>query len=375
MNICIVNHNFKLGGVQRVAIELANSFQKENHHVTLIDFSGENKFYYDLAVGIKTPCVIRRRKMTRKILRKALYVKYKINRTPLHTVRLYKEQVEDIIKYLKKSNHEVLILCQGILTALIPVIKEQIPGIKIVTWQHNDYDVYTKQYYKEIINDYLKGIELADLVVCLTAADIDKFKKINFKSCNIYNPLTISKPRISELNQKNIVFVGRLSIEQKGLDYLIEIAKELEEEWTITVAGDGEDKEKFIQLIKKNKLENKIILKGPLKSAEMQELYYGGSILISTSRWEGFGLVITEAMACGLPIISFKNLGPTEILKNGDCGILIDQYDIESFVSKLKRLMENKRHRELLQKKSLERVKDFNINVISNKWISKLKAL
>src|SRR5699024_31896 len=103
--------------------------------------------------------------------------------------------------------------------------------------------------------------------------------------------------------------------EQKGLDYLIEIGKVLNENWEILVAGDGADKDTFNQMIKENYLEDKIILKGSLKSEELVDLYKSGSIFISTSRWEGFGLVITEAMSFGLPIVSFNNSGPREILK------------------------------------------------------------
>ncbi|GKU84892.1 glycosyltransferase [Niallia sp. NCCP-28] len=375
MDICIVNPGFNLGGVERVAIELANSLKKDNNKVTLIDFFGENYFYYDIEPEINTPKIIRRRNILRKIVKKSLYFKYKFDNKSLNTKRLYKEQIEDLIQYLKKNQHDVLILCQGMLTALIPVIKEELPNIKIVAWQHNDFDVYTKQYFKEILNDYVNGLKLADLVVCLTAADIDKFKQLNSNTCNIYNPLTISDTKVSKLENKNIVFVGRLRIKQKGLDYLIEIAKKLEDDWVITVAGDGEDRKQFLNKIRTNNLQDKIKLKGPLKSKELLELYYSGSIFISTSRWEGFGLVITEAMACGLPIISFNNLGPNEILKNGEYGILIDNYNIDIFISNLKELIKNKSERELLQKKSLERAEAFNIKVILEEWNSKLKAL
>ncbi len=375
MDICIVNPGFSLGGVERVAIELANSLSKEENNVTLIDFFGENSFYYDVNNEVNIPQVIRGRTILSKIKNKFRYYKFKLDKKSIDTKTLYNEQIGDLVHYLRKNPQDVVILCQGMLTALIPVIKREIPNIKIVAWQHNDFEIYTKQYFKEIINDYIKGIKLADLVVCLTEADIKKFKEYNINTCNIYNPLTISNPKISKLENKNIVFVGRLRIEQKGLDYVIEIAKKLEDDWIITVAGDGENKKQFQKMIRTNNLQNKIKLKGPLKSNELLDLYSRGSIFISTSRWEGFGLVITEAMASGLPIISFNNLGPNEILMNGEYGVIIEKYDIDSFIKNLKLLIDNKKEREYLQKKSLERAEDFNINVILEKWNSKLKAL
>lgn len=253
--------------------------------------------------------------------------------------------------------------------------KKEMPNMKIIAWQHNDYDVYTNQYYKEFISDYILGVNQADLVVCLTASDLDKFKKININSCYIYNPLTISETKISKLNNKNIIFVGRLAINQKGLDYLIDIGNQLEKDWKILVAGEGVDKEKFTKMISDNKLEDKIILKGALKSEELIDLYLSGSIFISTSRWEGFGLVITEAMACGLPIVSFNNLGPKEILKDGDYGILVKDHNINNFITELKKLIEYKESREMFQLKSLERVQDFKIDIILTKWNVELKKL
>lgn len=164
-------------------------------------------------------------------------------------------------------------------------------------------------------------------------------------------------------------------MEQKGLDYLIEIAKKIEDEWKIVIAGDGPDKEKFIQMIKKNKLEQKIIVKGALENQQLIQLYLSGSIFISTSRWEGFGLVITEAMSFGLPIVSFDNSGPREILKGGKYGILIEKNNIQQFIDSLLILLKDIRRRKILQQKSLERIKDFNIDVISKKWGSKLIKL
>lgn len=375
VDICIVNPGFNMGGVERVAIELANALQQDKHKVTLVDFFGENNFFYDINKDISVPNTIRKRSLKSKINKKISFAIYNINKRPLNSYNLYREQIDDLINHLKKSDYDTLILCQGMLTALIPVIKRELPEMKIIAWQHNDYDVYTSQYFKEILTDYQEGLKQADMVICLTVADLKKFRLINPNTYNIYNPLTINKTKISELNNKKIVFVGRLRMQQKGLDYLIDIAKMIDEEWVIRVAGDGEDKKQFQKLIKKNNLENKIILEGSLKSEELLELYSSGAIFISTSRWEGFGLVITEAMACGLPIISFSNLGPKEILEDGKYGILIDDHNVDKFISNLNELIKNKSKREVLQQKSLERASDFKMEVILKEWNSKLNSL
>lgn len=364
-----------MGGVERVAIQLANSFQQFGINTSLIDFSAKNQFYYDIDNQIKVPHVINPRKIKRKIVYKLHEAKYKINNKPLEVYFLYKEQTNDLINYLKESQCDILILCQGILTALIPNIKKALPNIKIVAWQHNDFDIYTKNYYQNILDDYFRGLKSADLVVCLTEEDMQKFKSYNSNSCYIYNPLTLNNPKISNLDNKNIIFVGRLVIKQKGLDYLIEIAKSLEPGWRILVAGAGSDKEIFENMIQDNNLVDRVVLKGSLSESELADFYSSGSIFISTSRWEGFGLVLTEAMATGLPVVSFSNHGPTEILKDGMYGVLVENYDISKFSNELKELMLFKEKREKLQQYSIERAADFSSRIILKEWINKLRLL
>lgn len=378
MNICFVNDTFNgRGGVSRVTIELANSLQGNGNQVSLIDFSGENQFYFEVNKDINIPKVIRSRTLKRKIITKLLYFKNSINKLPLNIIDLYKEQKEDLVKHLKSNNYDVLIMCQGILTALIPNIKKELPNLKVVAWQHNEYEIYINQYHKKYINDYLLGIECSNQVVCLTEEDQRKFSKLNNNSICIYNPLTMTNEEwnISTLKNKNIVFAGRLLIQQKGLDYLIEIGKRINNDWNILVAGDGDDKDKFIQMIKENNLENKVILKGMLNSKELADLYKSGSVFISTSRWEGFGLVITEAMSFGLPIISFKTRGPKEIIKNGEYGLLIEKNNITKFCEKLNQLIDDPQMRKIYQDKSLERSQDFKKDVILSEWISVLNKL
>lgn len=375
MNICIVNAGFGLGGVERVAIELANSFQRQGNNVSLVDFSGKNTFFYETDTNIKIPDVINSRKLNRKIIKRALYFKYRLDKKTIKLMDIYKEQAKDLIKYLKEHTPDVLIVCQDVLTGLIPLLKKEVEGLKVVAWQHNSYEVYINRYCKEFLPDYLLGVKAADLVVCLTADDLEKFKKININSCYIYNPLTISRAKISDLTNKSIVFVGRLAMQQKGLDYLIPIAKNIPSEWKILVGGEGTDKDKFKNLINSNNLKDKIILRGSLKGEELINFYSKGSIFISTSRWEGFGLVVTEAMACGLPVISFDNLGPKEILENGEYGILVKDYDVNKFILNLNDLIKDKEKRERFQNKSIKRAKDFSIEVILEEWNKKLSSL
>ena len=370
MNICFVNENYKMGGVQNVTINIANAMQKNGHNVTLIDFSGENQFFYKVEKGISKPKAIRKRNLIRKLFAKTLKLYSKITKKPISIKYFYNKQIKDLLHNIKQNNYDVIIMSEGTLTSCIPILKKEIPNQKTVAWQHNEYNIYINDYYKEYIRDYKKGIVLADLVICLTEEDQKKFNLLNRNSYYIYNPLTLNntEKKICNLKSKQIIFVGRLVLKQKGLDYLLKIAQKIKDGWKIVIAGDGPDKKKFLKMINKNKLKDKIVLRGSLKADELKKLYLSGSIFISTSRWEGFGLVITEAMSFGLPIISFNNNGPNEILKNGEYGILVNKNRIDEFIFKLNDLIEDKLKMDFYQKKALERARQFKIQNIIKKW-------
>lgn len=98
--------------------------------------------------------------------------------------------------------------------------------------------------------------------------------------------------------------------------------------------------------------------------------YTEASIALLTSRKEGFGLVVTEAMECGLPVVSFKTEGPSEIIIDGENGFLIEKYDTEAFAKKIILLCNNKKMRYTMGQSAKQRASDFSINVIINEWSS-----
>jgi glycosyltransferase involved in cell wall biosynthesis len=374
LEICIVNPGYSMGGAERINVELANSLSK-NHNVSLIDFTGNNNFFYKVSPAINVSLKVPKINFKRKVIRKLLKIRHNITGKILHSVLMYKEQVNFLIKIFKENTFDIIIFSQGLLTSFIPYIKSELPNIKIVAWQHSSYEIYTDNYFKNILKDYINGLKQADCVVCLTKKDEEKFKKINNNSICIYNWLPIQDPIISDVRSKNILFVGRLVIETKGLDFIIDLAKSIENGYRILIAGDGNDRQKFEQMIKNNSLEDKIVLYGNLNSKQLREFYSQGSIFISTSRWEGFGLVLLEAMASGLPVISFNNVGPTELLLDGEFGYLINKYDLKDFSEKLNILTQDYKKRVFWKEKSLERVSIFKKETIMQKWEGEFEKL
>lgn len=109
---------------------------------------------------------------------------------------------------------------------------------------------YTKGFKKYFINS-LKG---ADEVVVLTSEGLNNYRWFNENINLIYNPLAITNTQKSTLLNKNISFTARIAYEHKGIDYLIQVAERLPNDWTVSFAGQGHEEEKL-----ERKLEKRIL--------------------------------------------------------------------------------------------------------------------
>ncbi|MDN3620298.1 glycosyltransferase family 4 protein [Polaribacter undariae] len=185
----------------------------------------------------------------------------------------------------------------------------------------------------------------------------------------ISNPLSFNSIEKSNGKQKEIIAIGRF-IAQKGFDLLIKsfslIAKN-NPDWKVIIYGEGQDKDYLLELIKSYNLQNVIFLKPPTKN--IKEALLNSSILAFPSRYEGFGLVLTEAMECGVPCVAFNcECGPSEIITDEKDGYLIEGFNVENFSKSLEKLMINKELRLVMGKTASQNVKRFHIDEIMSKW-------
>lgn len=175
--------------------------------------------------------------------------------------------------------------------------------------------------------------------------------------------------KLCDLKKKNIISVGRLS-KEKGFADLIEIFSNIEsEDWTLTIVGDGDEKENLEALIKDNNLKGKVILTGFLNKEELYKLYENSSLYVMTSFEESFGLVLVEASSFGLPLIAFDSaIGAKEIIQKN--GILVSNRDKSVMIKKIKKLMNDISERKIYQKKSLEIYKSYDYTTLKENIIS-----
>lgn len=170
---------------------------------------------------------------------------------------------------------------------------------------------------------------------------------------------------VSNLNNKNIISVGRLS-KEKGFEDLILLFSKIVKnypDWVLNIVGDGPLYDSLNNLINILKLNDNIKLLGNQTTEQLNKLYEESSLYVMTSYEESFGLVLLEAMSHGLPVIAYSSaLGAIEIIKDSD--ILIKDRNQSEMIKKISELLENKELRNKYQQLSLEKFKMYDKKII-----------
>lgn len=227
--------------------------------------------------------------------------------------------------------------------------------------------LYRKIYFRTIEQN-------ADLIVTLTEEDKVLWNKAR-RVVVIPNFSSLEVSMISNCETKRVLAVGRLG-EDKGFDRLIEIWKIVSHShpnWQLDIYGNGS-----MERALKDKIElehvNNISIKNATSSISFE--YAHSSIFVLTSYFEGFALVLLEAMKHGVPCIAFDcPFGPRHIIEDNKSGYLIANGDINQFAQVLSLLIDNHELREQYSKASIERAKLFDIDVIMNYWKNLFESL
>jgi glycosyltransferase involved in cell wall biosynthesis len=228
-------------------------------------------------------------------------------------------------------------------------------------------NLFAKLWMRNLVGK-LKGL---DQLVVLT----DKSKAMWLELSNVSvipDPITIevkSEEVKSEKCSKRIVTIGRYAY-QKGYDLLLQAWAEVEKhypDWTLDIYGQG-DRTSYCQLMGDLGIDiNRCHLNGPVE--DVVKVYQDSSVFVLSSRFEGFGLVLVEAMACGIPVVSYDcPAGPDEIITDGYDGLLVSAGDIHALAEKLMVMMADENLRKRLGEQARQSARRYDMASVAKQW-------
>lgn len=362
MKIVILVHNLTGGGAERVAALWATGFANRGHNVTVLTTEKtKQSVAYDISQSVDVKCIglIVHNYYLRGLLKKLgilrLYYKNKLNR------------------HLHNINPDV---CIGVLSkyALDAYNCTRDLQCKIINTEHNAYDrpefLNTRP---DIIKMKFETNRIFDKVTVLTQADtlVPGVPKENMVV--LPNPLTFEPVTRIPKKENIILATGRLDAwEVKGFDNLIKawggIAKRYPE-WKLIIAGTGtEDSKKYLMKLSDNaNLEEQISFVG--FCSNIIDYYRKASVFVLSSRYEGFGMALTEAMSQGCACIACDFNGrQREIIQNEDQGLICSNDNYVELSTAISRMIEDNEYRENCRYNAVERSKFYMIEKTIDRW-------
>lgn len=192
----------------------------------------------------------------------------------------------------------------------------------------------------------------------------------------IPNANTFATSQAAALENKKVIAIGRYTY-QKGFERLIEAWNILSPGfpgWKLDIIGNGEERDKLQDLIHAYHLDGQVTLVSPTKSID--KVYLDASVLVMSSRYEGLPMVLLEAQAFGLPIVSFAcKCGPKDIVANGETGFLVEESDIEGLARQLVKVMKDKNLRKQMGRKAKEASLRYAEDAVMAKWTALFDSL
>lgn len=217
-------------------------------------------------------------------------------------------------------------------------------------------------------NSLLDHIRRLDKMVLLTDSAMYDWPELDNK-IKISDPLPFLIDEKSSLLCKRIISIGRFDYE-KGNDLLLQVWKKVEKQmpdWQLDIYGNGNREPYLLQMRQLEIDSSRCHLYGPINDVKKE--YLDSSVFVLPSRYEGFGLVLIEAMACGVPVVSFDcENGPRSIITNGADGFLIPTFDIDAFADKLLLLMRDENLRRQMGEKAQKSAAKYDIDSIGLQW-------
>jgi len=355
---------YRPAGMERVLANKANALARNGHEVVIVttDQMGRpNAFEFDPSIRFIDLGINYEANNGGSFLNKLLHYPAKQLRHRIALSRLMKKEKTDIV---------ISMFCND--ASFIPKIHDgsrkvlEIHFSRFKRLQYGRTGIWALADKWRSHND-LRVVKRFDRFVVLTEEDKGYWGDLP-NMVVIPNARTFSTDTPSTLDHKTVIAVGRYNF-QKQFDKLLDAWKLLAKEfdtWTLRLVGDGEERAFLEKKIQDYNLQGSVIL-GP--ETDMKSVYDNADILAMSSRFEGLPMVLLEAQAAGIPIVSFAcKCGPKDVVTDGVDGFLVPEGDSTELADKLFQLMDDAELRHHMGAAAYKASERFDEITIMSQW-------
>ena len=344
------------GGTERTTCCLANEFSAHGHTVSVISiFNNMDKPTYTLDKNINVIFLCQE--------------KYGLNFSL--TVRLKKTMfAAHALKRCATLQDADIIISQKLLASL--AVWRAGFGHKTFACEHFRYGMYNKpvRFLRNMLYNRMS------ILVTLTENDMRRFKAAGVKRvCCIPNMVSVVPQKQEGQNSRRIISVGRLD-PQKGYDMLLDalqLIKDKIADWKIDIYGEGNELSNLITQRDRAGLSLAVSFRG--YTPDIVHEYAHSAFYVMSPRFEGFPMVLLEAAACGLPIVSFRcPEGPETLLAKGG-GILVENGNIEKLAAAILTMATDNKLREKYAEETQRIIQEYSPENIYSRWIDLITSI
>jgi glycosyltransferase involved in cell wall biosynthesis len=344
------------GGAERLVLDICNEFQKRSEFkVKLITFHPKNEYQfltkeldYSVVPSLYTPSLKGKSSVDIKCLQE------EINKFQPNIIHSHLFETEMILSAIKYTNCKYFVHFHDNM--------KQFTKLRLNTLKSKE--ALTNYYERKIV---LKSYKTKNVSFIAIAKDSQKFILKNlskrYKNNLLHNAIDTNRfsKTVNEKHLDRLVIIGSL-VDKKGQELAIEIINELHKRNQfvyLDILGEGPNRQKLIELIKRYNLENFICLYGNVDHPE--EFLAKSTIYLHTAKYEPFGLVLIEAMASGLPVVCTNAKGNVDLIENGVNGYLVEERDAILIANKIEILLKDSSQRELISKNAKKYSSNYDI--------------